>query len=171
MHAKTLCVLPSYLLTAVLAASAQDKRPGLYEMTITTATVSPERKSSRSEGVHPVRTIQVCLSQQMLDRYGAIVPEYLANVCQLINVAKNAQGMTADMVCSGHLTGKGTIVVNWIDSEHSKGKIHFSGTMRPGEDAFKIEWNTDTTATYKGPDCGELKPTAPAPTPAPVSPQ
>ena len=158
MHAKNLCAL-SCLPTARLAATAQDRKPGLYEMTITTATVSPERKSSRSQGAHPVRTIQACLSQQMLDRYGAIVPEYLANVCQLTNVVKSAQGMTADMVCSGHLNGKGTIAVNWIDNEHSKGKIHFSGTMRPGEDAFKIEWNTDTTATYKGPDCGELRPT------------
>src|SRR5580698_6607674 len=122
MYAKALCVLSSCLLAAVLAASAQDRKPGLYEVTLTTTTVSPARKESGTQGVHPVRHIQTCLSQQMLDQYGAIVPEHLANVCQLTNVVKNPHGMTADMVCSGHLTGKGTIVVNWIDSEHSKGK-------------------------------------------------
>jgi hypothetical protein len=155
------CMTSGCLFLTAFIAVAQEPKPGLYEMTITTATVSPARKTSRSQGAHPVRTIQACLSQQMLDRYGAIVPEYLANVCQLTNVVKNPQGMTADMVCSGHMTGKGTIVVNWTDSEHSKGKIHFSGTMRPGEDAIKLEWNTDTTATYKGPDCGDLKPPTP----------
>ena len=155
------------LMPIALGARAQDVKPGLYDMTLTTTTVSPARRESGTQGIHPVRHLQVCLSRQMLDQYGAIVPEHLANVCQLINVVKNPHGMTADMVCSGHLTGKGTIAVNWIDSEHSKGRIHFNGTMRPGDTAIKLEWITDTTATYKGPDCGEFKP---APEPAPASP-
>ena len=41
MHANKLCVLFSCLLAATLAASAQDRKPGLYELTLVTTTVSP----------------------------------------------------------------------------------------------------------------------------------
>jgi hypothetical protein len=145
-------------LSCLLAASAgkcQSRKPGLYDVTITTTTVSP------SPNAYPPRTIQPCLTQQMIDKYGAIVPQDLANVCQLTNVVKKSGGMTADMVCSGPMTGKGTLEVNWTDGEHSKGNLHFSGSMRPGDQEIKIEWTAVTVSAYKGPDCGELKPANP----------
>jgi hypothetical protein len=37
--------------------------------------------------------------------------------------------------------------------------------MRPGDKDIKIEWTAETDSVYKGPDCGALKPVAPAPTP------
>lgn len=135
---------------------AQDRKPGLYEVTLVTTTVSPTPE------VHPPRTWQACLTQEKIDKYGAIVPDYLSNVCQLVNVVKKSGGMTADMVCSGsHITGKGTLEVNWSDSEHSKGNLHFSGTIHPGDTDIKIEWSATTSSVYKGPDCGTLKPPTP----------
>ncbi|MGA1984352.1 MAG: DUF3617 family protein [Acidobacteriaceae bacterium] len=147
-------------LTAALAAAAQERKPGLYEVTLATTTVSPTPE------VHPPRTWQACLTQEMIDAYGAIVPENLSNMCQLVNVARKPGGMTADLACSGYIKGKGTLEVNWSDSEHSKGNIHFSGTIHPGDNDIKIEWSAETTSVYKSPDCGVLKPPAP---PAPPS--
>ena len=163
-HMRTCIILSCFLLTAFIA-KGQTQKPGLYNVTITTTTVFPSRRASPSGTVHPPRNIQACLTQDMIDKYGAIVPQYLANTCQLTNVVKKTGGMTADMVCSGRMTGKGTLEIGWSDSEHAKGLLHFSGAMRPGEDEIKIEWSAVTTSAYKGPDCGELKPAAPSPPP------
>jgi hypothetical protein len=154
------CILSSSLLAATFAAAAQDRKPGLYEVTVTTVTAAP------APSVSPSRTSGACLTQAMIDKYGAIVPENLSNICQLANVVKKPGGMTTDLVCTGPLTGKGTLDVTWTDSEHSTGSIHFSGSMHPGNKEIKIEWSATTKSTYKGPDCGELKP-APAATPQP----
>jgi Protein of unknown function (DUF3617) len=136
-------------------AATQDRKPGLYELTLKTSTTQP--KSSTL----PPRTHDVCLTQEMIDKYGAIVPDNVTKVCQLANVVKKPGGMTADIVCSGAITGGGTLKVNWDDAEHAKGEIHFSGTMQPGADVIKIEWSATTDSVYKGPDCGELKSTPP----------
>lgn len=138
---------------AVLSVPAQDRKPGLYEVTLTTTAVAPTPQ------VHPSRTWQACLTRQMIDQYGAIVPENLTRICQLANVVKKPGGMTANLVCSSKfMAGNGTLEVNWSDSEHSKGTIHFSGTIHPGDRDVKIEWNAVTSSVYKGPDCGTLKP-------------
>jgi hypothetical protein len=163
MHARTLCVPLALLLAATSAATAQDRKTGLYEVTLVTTTVSPTPQT------HPPRTWQACLTQAMIDKYGAIVPDYLTNMCQLVNVVKKSGGMTADMVCSGYIAGKGTLEVNWSDSEHSKGNLHFSGTIHPGQSDIKIEWSAATSSVYKGPDCSSLNPPA-TPTPTPPAP-
>jgi hypothetical protein len=159
------CILFHCFLAATLAAGAQDRKPGLYEVTLNTTTVSPNPSTSGT------RVSQVCLTQEMIDKYGAIVPQNLSNICQLVNVVKKSGGMTADIECAGPLMGKGSLDVNWSDSEHSKGNIHFSGTMHPGEKEIKIEWNAATSSAYKSPDCGTLKPATPPPaTPPPAPP-
>lgn len=153
------------LLVSIFAASvagAQQRKPGLYDLTITTTTVSPSAQT------YPPHTIQVCLTQDMIDKYGAIVPDNFAKVCQLVNVIKRSGGMSADMVCSGGMNGKGTLKIDWTDSEHSRGTLHFSGTMQPGETPIKIEWTAESSSSYKGPDCSSLQQPAP-PAPPPTS--
>ena len=150
------CITFGCLFLAVAGAQDQNRKPGLYDVTITTTTASP------SPNARPPRTIQACLTREMIDKYGAIVPDYLSNLCQLANVVKKPEGMNADIVCSSsRMTGKGTLDVSWTDSEHTKGTIHFSGSMRPGDNEIKIEWTAVTVSAYKGPDCGELKPANP----------
>jgi Protein of unknown function (DUF3617) len=155
MHALERCIPAIFLVAATLAASAQERKPGLYEVTLVTTTVSPSANS------YPPRVTQVCLTQSMIDKYGAIVPDNLTHLCQLANVVKKPGGMSADLVCSGPITGNGTLAVNWTDSEHTKGHIHFSGSIHPGENEIKIEWNADTTSVFKSPDCGVVKPNVP----------
>lgn len=162
MLARKLCVFFALLLAPPLAATAQDRKPGLYEITLTTTTVAPTAQT------HPPRTWRACLTPEMIDKYGAIVPEQLTRACQLVNVVKKSGGMSAEMVCSGFIAGQGSLVVTWSDSEHSKGNLHFSGTIHPGQNDIKIEWSAVTTSVYKGPDCSVLNP--PAPPPAPPNP-
>jgi Protein of unknown function (DUF3617) len=150
----------SLLFAATLTVSAQTRKPGLYELTLTTTTISP------SPAAEPARTWNVCLTQETIDKYGAVMPDNVSKLCQYTNVVKKPNGMTSDIVCSGSLTGKGEIEINWLDSEHTKGKVHFSGTMQPGEAPIKLEWNATISAAYKGPDCGDLKPAAPSSKPA-----
>jgi hypothetical protein len=157
-------LLFSFLLAAKLVACAQDRKPGLYDLTVVTTTISPSPSS------YPPRASQVCLTSEMIEKYGAIVPEQLSKVCQLVNVVKKQGGMTAEMVCSGGMTGKGTVEVNWTDSEHAKGTTHFSGAMHPGDNEIKIEWTATTTSVYKGPDCGLLAPPAQTAPPASATP-
>jgi Protein of unknown function (DUF3617) len=146
--------LSGCLLTLSFAARAQERKPGLYELTITTTTVLP------AASTYPARTFQACLTQEMIDQYGAIFPDRLTRVCQLANVVKKAGGMTADMVCTGPLTGKGTLAVSWNDAEHTTGNLHFSGTMFPGEKEIKVEWSAVTKSVFKSPDCGDILPPA-----------
>ena len=158
VRVSTPCVaLGCFLGAAALSASAQDRKPGVYEVTLTTTMVTP------SPATYPPRTTQVCLTQHMIDTYGAIVPDNLSNVCQVVNVVKKTGGMSADLVCSGGINGKGTLDVNWTDSEHTKGEIHFSGTLHPQQNEIKIEWEATTVSVYKGPDCSVISKRTPAP--------
>jgi hypothetical protein len=142
-----------------LTALAQERKPGLYELTLTTVTISP------SPVTYPPRVSHVCLTQEMIDKYGAIVPDSILKTCRFNNVLKKPGGTTAEIVCSGSIAGKGTLDVHWSDSEHAKGNIHFSGTIHPGESEIKMEWNALTSSVYKGADCSLI---APATTPPAV---
>jgi hypothetical protein len=147
------------------SASAQARKPGVYDVTITTTTTAP------SGGNYPPRTREVCFTQSMIDKYGAIVPDNLTGPCGLTDVVKKPGGMSAAIACSGGITGQGTLKVDWSDSSHSKGEIHFSGTMHPAGNEIKIEWNATTVSVYKGPDCSVLnKPSVPAPAQVPADP-
>ncbi len=148
------------LLAASLAAHAQDRKPGVYDVTLTTTMVTP------SPATYPPRTTQVCLTQAMIDKYGAIVPDNLRS-CEVINVVKKPGGMSADISCTAGITGTGTLEVNWTDSEHTRGRIQFTGSVHPGDREIKIEWNTETVSVYKGPDCSVLGNSNPAPAAAP----
>lgn len=145
---RALCLICGLIAVGV-AAQAQDRKPGVYEVTLTTTMVAP------SPQTYPPHTTQVCLTQAMIDKYGAIVPDNLYS-CQVINIAKRPDGMSADISCSGGIVGKGTLDVNWTDSEHTRGRIKFNGSLHPAGKEIKIEWNTETVSTYKGPDCGVL---------------
>ncbi len=141
------------LTTLSLAARAQQRKPGLYELTVTTTSLSPNPTTM------PPHVSQVCLTPEMLDKYGAIVPQ--TRGCQVVNVVKKPSGMTADMVCSGAMSGKGALEATWVDIEHGKGSVRFSGTMQTRSSTIKIEWNSASSSVYKGPDCGSIKPATP----------
>ena len=134
-------------------------------------TVSVLRQGTRLAGrgrqfvhVRGPHTMQVCLTQEQIDRYGADS----AHKPQLpvANVVKGAHGMTADWVCSGMMSGKGTLESSWVDDSHAKGKVHFIGSIQAGPSPKPIEFTAESTSVFKSADCGNVKPLAP-PVPTP----
>ncbi|HEY0784419.1 MAG TPA: DUF3617 family protein [Acidobacteriaceae bacterium] len=139
-----------------LAALAQTRKAGLWELT-TTMTYHQSSSPSAPPAPRPHVT-NICVTQEELDRYGAIVPRMPG--CQVTSVVKKPGGMTGEMVCSGSLSGKATLesaAIEGSDGTRAKGSIHFSGTMGNGASVRPVEWTTSTTSVFKGADCGDIK--------------
>ncbi|MFZ0337797.1 MAG: DUF3617 domain-containing protein [Terracidiphilus sp.] len=152
------------LATAVLAW-AQGRKPGLWEMTSTTTwqqTPLPPGMTMPAGANNPfapmTRTSQVCLTQEMIDKFGApIATPQSQQSCTISNVVLKANGMTADMTCTGRMNAHATIESSW-SGDTARGKVHFTGTMQMGANATPIEFTVESTSIYKGADCGSVKP-------------
>jgi hypothetical protein len=158
----TLCLC---LAAVALTASAQmNRKPGLWEMTSTMTwqqsplppgmTMPAGANSPFGGGAH---TSQVCVTQAMIDKYGAPVPQSRGG-CQVSNVQLKPGSMSADWICTGMMAGKGTIESSWTDSDHATSKVHFSGSMQMGPNATPVEYTIVAASAYKGADCGSVKP-------------
>jgi hypothetical protein len=149
------------LFAVAIAAWAQAiRKPGLWEMTSTMtyqqSPFPPGMPAAAIAAMGGPHTVQVCLTQAMIDRYGA--PMSQSRDCQITNIQMRSSSMTADMVCSGRTNGNGTVESSWADGNVAKGKVHFVGTMGAGSNPMPVEWTAVSTSVYKGPDCGSVKP-------------
>lgn len=158
----------SLIFTGAMFAGAQPKKvetrkAGLWEISTTiTWKQSPFIPGSVSgPAKNGTQTRDVCLTQEMIDQYGALLPQSRGN-CHIANKVMQLGGMTADWVCQGSITGKGALESTWSDLEHSTGKLHFQGTFQAGGQLKPIEWTTESTATFKSENCGNVQP-APLP--------
>ena len=123
---------------AAVLALAQGRKPGLWEMTSTMTwqqspfpanmPAPPAGNSPFGGGSH---VSQVCLTQEAIDRFGAPMPQSRGG-CQVENVVKSSNSMKADWVCSGAMSGKGTLESHWSEDGHATGKVHFVGSMQMG---------------------------------------
>ena len=162
---KVLAVGAGVVLLAMLAWAQEEagRKPGLWEITTTMTwqkspfppgmQLPPQAAAAFGGAPH---TIQYCLTQQMIDRFGAPMPQNRAG-CQIANVQKTANSMSADWICTGNMNGKGEMESHW-GSGTATGKLHFVGTMQMGPNATPIEWTSQSTSVYKGPDCGSVQP-------------
>jgi hypothetical protein len=151
------CVLAS----AMLLMAQPDRRPGLYETTSTmTWQQSPFPPGMQMPANSPFgggpHTMQVCVTQEMIDKYGGPTPQSRGD-CHMSNINKTADSMTADWVCTGMMNGKGTVQTTWSGGS-STSKVHFTGNMQMRQQSTPVEWTMDSTSVYKGPDCGSVKP-------------
>lgn len=145
-------------LVVAVCASAQTRKAGLWELTtMMTWQQSPFPGGMPGGGNGPQRT-QVCLTQAMIDKYGAIMPSTRNGSCQFTNIVMNPGGMTGTMVCTGAMSGKGTMESSSADGIHATGSVHFVGTMKAGANPMPVEWTSKSNATFKGADCGSVKP-------------
>jgi hypothetical protein len=148
----------------VNAGAQANRKPGLWEMTSTmTWQQSPMpagmqmpagANSPFGGGPH---TSEMCLTQAMIDKYGAPVPQSRGG-CQTSNIQLKPDGMSADWVCTGMMAGKGTVESSWSDGDHATSKVHFVGSMQRGPNPIPVEYTIEATSTYKGADCGSVKP-------------
>jgi hypothetical protein len=155
-----LITLMCFVVLTAIAWSQSMQRPGLWEMTSTMSwqkSPMPNGMTMPGGGAH---TTQVCLTKEMIDKYGTPPPQSRNNQCQMSNVVKKANGMSADWVCSGPMAGKGTVEASFTDPDHSTSKVHFVGSMQAGPNAMPIEYTIESTSAFKGADCGSVKPIA-----------
>ncbi|HKF49291.1 MAG TPA: DUF3617 domain-containing protein [Terracidiphilus sp.] len=150
--------------TAMLLMAQPNRNPGLWEVTSTMTwqqSPFPAGMQMPQGGNSPFgggpHTSQVCVTQEMIDRYGGLVPQTRGN-CQITNVQKTASGMTADYACTGQMNGKGKVESNWSADGTSTSKLHFTGTMQMGPRSTPIEWTMESNSVFKGADCGSVKP-------------
>jgi hypothetical protein len=143
---------------------AQTRKAGLWEMT-TTMTWQQSPLPAGSPAASPnspfaggPKTTMICLTQEQIDRFGAIVPS--SRTCQISNVVKSSNGMSADWLCTGMMSGKGSLESSWSEDGHAKGKVHFTGALQAGPASMPIEWTAVSTSVFKGADCGAVKPIA-----------
>jgi hypothetical protein len=139
--------------------SAQSmQKPGLWEMTSTMSwQKSPMPGGMTMPGGGP-HTTQVCLTKEMIDKYGTPPPQSRNNQCQMSNIVKKANGMSGDWICSGPMAGKGTVEASFTDPDHSRSKVHFLGSMQAGPNTMPVEYTIESTSVFKGTDCGSIKP-------------
>ena len=143
------------LMTATLFAVGPNRKAGLWESTTQMTWVqSPMPGMPNSM---PARTVQVCVTQEMIDKYGGDIPQ-TRGTCQVSNVSTKPTGMTADLVCTGQMNGKATIVSTWEDGEHATTNVHFTGEMSMGPNTKPVEWTQKSTSVFKSADCGSVKP-------------
>jgi hypothetical protein len=162
MRSTRIWVLLCCCLVAVLALAQAVRKPGLWEITSTTTwQQSPLPPNMQAPPNSPFngapRTTQVCLTQAMIDKYGAPMPQSRGD-CQISNVKMTANSMSADWICSGQMSGKGAMESHWTEDGHATGKLHFVGTMQMGPRSAPIEWTSNSTSVYKGADCGSVQP-------------
>jgi uncharacterized protein DUF3617 len=161
---RSLITLGCCLSALAISASAQSTRkPGLWETTSTMSwQQSPMPPGMQAPAGSPFgggpHTTQVCLTQEMIDKYGAPVPGTSRGSCQVTNVSLKLTGMSATLVCSGQMNGTGTVESSWTIPDHAKGKVHFTGTLSMGQNTRPVEWTSESESVYKGPDCGSVKP-------------
>lgn len=166
MSLAALCCFVALTFALAAPASAQSRKPGLYETTSEMSwqktpfppgmQIPPQAAAAFAGGKH---TMRACVTQEEIDRYGDVAPQTRGN-CRVINVSKSVHSMKAEMVCTGPMAGKGEIHASWSASGQSRGSVHFVGTMQMGPQPTPIEWTMDYTSIYKGPDCGGVKPVA-----------
>jgi len=159
----TLCCCV-FVLTTV--ASAQSTRkPGLWEtessMTFQQSPLPPGIQAPPGSPFSGApRTTQVCVTQAMIDKYGGPAVTPGRGDCQMTGISLTATGMTATMACTGQMAGNGTVSTTWTMGASSQTKVHFTGTMQMGPRSAPVGWTMQATSTYKGPDCGNVKPVA-----------
>jgi Protein of unknown function (DUF3617) len=156
-------LLCGLMLVASTFARAQGRKPGLWEITSSlTLQQSPFPPGMQMPASSPLaagpHTSQACLTQAMIDKYGAPLPQSQAGDCSYANVNKTDHGMTADLMCTGRMTGKGTIETSWSDPEHAKSTAHFTGTVVGRNGTVPLEWTRESTSVFKSADCGDVKP-------------
>ena len=165
MRKTQVCVMVAcgFFAVASCAWAQGARKPGLFEVTSTMIfQQSPMPQGMQAPPGSPFsgapRTTQVCVTQAMIDKYGGPSPTPQRGDCQVTNVSMTPTGMTASMACTGQMSGSGTVNSTWSESGTGQTKVHFTGTMQMGPRSAPVEWTMQATSTYKGPDCGNVKP-------------
>ena len=146
-------------LASLASAGTATGKPGLWEITTTTTWQKAPLVQGVDAGKIPggTHSSEVCLTQEMIDDYGALLP-HGNNQCTIQNRVTTDNKTTGEYVCSGQMNGKGDLESTWTDPEHVTGKVHFNGTFVIGGQRQVVEWTTESLSRFKSATCGAVKP-------------
>jgi hypothetical protein len=146
-------------LASLASAGTTTRKPGLWEITTTTTWQVSPVADAMNQGKIPggTHTSEVCLTQEMIDDYGALLP-HGNRECKIENRVTTENKTTGDYICNGMMDGKGQLESTWTDAEHVTGKVHFNGTFMVGGQRHVVEWTTESQAHFKSASCGAVKP-------------
>ena len=158
------------LAVAAFAWGQVKQKPGLWEVTTTMNMAGMPDMPQMPQGMqmppgmsmpqNPMapRTTQVCVTQAMIDKYGAPYSNPPRGDCKVTDVAMKPNGMTAKIACTGALTATGTVETTWTMADTTNTNMHLTGTMQMGPNSRPVDMTMKATSTYKGADCGSVKP-------------
>lgn len=156
----SLCVL----MVAATSSAQQTRKAGLWQVATTTKIQQQGEtpgnfvtRPNGSESSGPDGGLAVCLTQEVIDAYGVILPPSLKD-CDLSNVVQSANSFRADMTCKGGYNGVGSVESNWTDEDHVTGKVRFVSKTRETTSQRALTWTQEGTAVFKSSDCGSVKP-------------
>ena len=141
------------LTMAVLAWGQIKQKPGLWEVTTTMSMAGMPQM-----GAMPPRTSQVCVTQAMIDKYGAPYSNPQHGDCSVSDVTMKPNGMTAKITCKGAMAADGTVETTWDQVNTTHTTMHLTGNMAMGQANHPIDMTMKADSTYKGADCGSVKP-------------
>jgi hypothetical protein len=154
------CCMP---VLATVAHSQSKQKPGLWEVTTQMSMTGMPQMPQMPAGVQmqspfAPHTSQICVSQAMIDKYGGPYQNPQRGDCQVTNVSVKADGMTANIACTGQMSAKGDVTMKWTDGNTTDTTMHLTGTMQMGPNTRPVDMTIHSTGTYKGSDCGSVKP-------------
>ena len=129
-------------LGTLATAGPTNRKPGLGEITTSTTWQKvPQIPGADGEklrgGTH---TTQVCLTQEMIDDYGALLPQGRGQY-SIQNRVSTESKTTGEYVCNGMMEGRGRLESTWIDLDRPRtcrrrGAFHrhVSGWLRQAAD-------------------------------------
>jgi hypothetical protein len=153
-----------FCLTPALLAGAQSGKAGLwavasrttFQQSGTVGVMNAPQPLDPPSDANP--GLAVCLSQEVVDKFGVILPPSLRD-CEYSHIVRQPNHLTADVACTGRMNGRGSVDASWTDDDHVIGKIHFVVKAKHGpEKTMTMAWTQDSNAVYKGSDCGQIKP-------------
>jgi hypothetical protein len=143
-------VVVSCCLVAMAASAQGQRKAGLWE--VTSSMSMSGMPNMPSMGSH---TQQVCVTQAMIDKYGGPYSNPQNGQCQVTNVSLTPTGMSANLSCTGRTTMTGTLQTTFVDANTTKTTMQMNMTMGNGQ---QMNMTMQSTATYKGADCGSVQP-------------
>lgn len=152
------------LAVAAFAWGQAKQKPGLWEVTSTMTMAGMPQMGQMPPGApasaspFAPHTSQVCVTQAMIDKYGGPNPQPPHGDCKVTDVSRNANGMTAKIACTGQMNATGTVESKWSDPNSTHTTVHLVGNMAMGQMNHPIDMTMKADSTYKGADCGSVKP-------------
>jgi hypothetical protein len=146
---------------AAFAWGQMKQKPGLWEVTSTTSMAGmPAMPPGAPQMASPFapHTTQVCLTQAMIDKFGGPNPNPPRGDCKVTDIVKKPSGMTAKITCTGQMAMTGTVDSTWPDANITHTTMHLTGSMQMGQMNHPLDMTIKSDSTYKGPDCGNVKP-------------